>query len=121
MVTIEVNPHHAASKPRPTIVSLGPVLEDSFFRVLIETKPELSETFYRRLSDFSSALDVPAAAPPRYGPGDVVSMPDRRFGSSLRGMLSGEKQVPVHEFTERMSTEFEQKSFDMEKELEQSP
>lgn len=96
-------PSRSFVKAKPQVVALGPVLDDTIFKMLVETRPKISETFYRRLSDFSSAIEPPIKTAPHYEPGQVVSLP---FGSKMSQMihdlLGGEKLVPGTEFRRRM-------------------
>ncbi len=95
--------------PRPKIVSLGPVLDDSIFRTLVETRPELSETFYRRLSDFSKQVDLEVKTMERLSPGEVVGLPlGRRMMSSIRSLVGGAKSSPDTEFASRLATGYSQ-------------
>ncbi len=95
-ITITINPSKRFSHlPKPKIVSLGPVLDDTIFKTLVENKPQLSETFYRRISDFSSPLDLQVKTMDRFSPGEVVGLPARKkFWSSLRGLVGGAKTSP---------------------------
>src|SRR3989338_1989314 len=99
-ITITVNPSQRfGHQPRPKIVSLGPVLDDTIFKTLVEKKPQLSETFYRRISDFSSPLDLQVKTMERFSPGEVVGLPARKkFWSSLRGLVGGAKTSPDYTF-----------------------
>ena len=106
-ITISLNPHKMLAKPRPKIVSLGSVLDDKMFRVLIETKPEYSQTFYRRLSDFSSPVEIQAKTVERYSRGSVVSMPfGKKTWNAIRGLIGGTKASPEHEFISRIKIGF---------------
>ena len=103
-VTITVNPLERHFKPKPGIVSLGPVLDDAIFRTLAATKPQLSQTFYRRLSDFSPAVELKTQPLERHSPGDIVSVPfGRKFFSPLKELVSGDKASPEYEFISRYS------------------
>ena len=103
-IVVTVNPSQALAKSKPKIISIGPVLDDTIFRILAETKPQLSETFYRHLTDFSKPLDVETKTIERHEPGGVVSMPlSDRLGTLMRGVLGGEKTMPDYEFTSRIS------------------
>ncbi len=101
-VTITVSPERSPAKPHPRIVSLGPVLDDSIFRTLVETRPQLSEAFYRRSSDFSAALEPPVRTIERHAPGDVVSVPfGKRFLDPMK-VLAGDKAMPDHDFAAKI-------------------
>ena len=103
-VTITVNPAKGHFKPRPGIVSLGPVLDDAIFRTLAATKPQLSQTFYRRLTDFSPPVELKPQTIERRSPGDVVSVPfGRKFSSPVRDLMSGDKASPEYEFISRFN------------------
>jgi len=95
-ITITVDSSKRFShQPRPKIVSLGPVLDDAIFRTLTQNKPQLSETFYRRISDFSSPLDLQVKTMERFSSGEVVGLPaSKKFLSSLRGLVGGAKTSP---------------------------
>ncbi len=98
-ITITVSSsRRSGHQPRPNIVSLGPVLDDTIFKTLVENKPQLSETFYRRISDFSSPLDLQVKTMERFSPGEIVGLPSRKkFWSSLRGLVGGAKTSPDYE------------------------
>ena len=94
-VTIVVAPHKRAPKAPPVIVSLGPVLNDSIFKTLVESRPEISKAFYRQPADFSSATEAPMETVPRYDPGDVVSVPEgKKFMGALKDRVGGDKASP---------------------------
>ena len=111
-VTITVNPlKRFNAKPHPKIVSLGPVLDDTIFRTLVENKPQLSETLYRRISDFSSPLDLQVKTMERYSPGEVVGLPfSKKFWSSLKELVGGAKASPDYEFVSRFKTGFSEEA-----------
>lgn len=85
-------------KPRnahPTIVALGPVLDDTIFRTLAENKPEYSETFYRRLSDYSAHTELEPAVLTKYSAGEVVSVSlGKRAWESIKNLIGGDKSFP---------------------------
>lgn len=94
-VRITVTSDKKFAHGRPNVVSLGPVLDDTIFRTLAETKPRYTETFYRRSSDFSSPVEVPPQMMPRYSAGEVVSVPlSRRAWDAVRDLLGGDKSAP---------------------------
>ena len=86
-------------RPRPLMVSLGPVMNDTIFKTLVETRPELSQSFYRRASDFSAVTEPPAQTTERHAAGDVVSVPfGKKFVDSLREIVGGIKSAPDFEW-----------------------
>ena len=106
-ITISLSPNKILVKPRPRIVSLGPVLDDKMFRTLLETKPEYSQTFYRRLSDFSSPVEIQTKTVERYNRGSVVSLPlGKKTWNAVRGLIGGTKASPEHEFISRIKIGF---------------
>ena len=110
------------AKARTRIVSLGPVLDDKMFRALIETKPEYSQTFYRRLSDFSSPVEIQAKTVERYSRGSVVSMPfGKKTWNAIRGLIGGTKASPEHEFISRIKIGYAAESAGIEGELKDRP
>jgi TonB family protein len=110
-ISITVSPYKRVMKPRPHIVALGPVLDDTLFRTLVENKPQLSETFYRRLTDFSPVLNEEVKTLERQSAGDVVSLPyGKKMWSSLKDLVSGEKPLPDFEFAPKVKAKsFEEK------------
>lgn len=97
-VTIVVTSPKKA-KPRPAMVSLGPVLDDSFFKTLLQTRPQFSETIYRQPADFSAALESKVQKLERQEAGAVVSMPfGKNFIDAMKGAVGGEKTVPEEIF-----------------------
>ena len=102
-VTIVISAPKHRQNAKPKIVSLGPVLDDSIFRTLVETRPQLSETFYRGLSDLSSAVEPEVRTMERHSPGDVVSVSfGKRFLDSMRVLVGGDKTSPDYEFISRL-------------------
>jgi len=106
-ISIVVTSPKKMAKSRPVILSLGPVLDDSIFKTLAATKPQLSETFYRHLSDFAAPAEIEVKTVERHSPGDVVSVPfGRRVGSFLRELISGEKSSPDYEIAARIPIDY---------------
>lgn len=94
-VKITVNPAAMLARQKPRVVSLGPVLDDTIFRTLAENKPKYTETFYRRLSDFSFATDLKVETLSRFSSGEVVSVPlSKRALDAMREALGGVKGIP---------------------------
>lgn len=117
-ITIRLNPNKMLAKPRPKVVFLGSVLDDKMFRALIETKPEYSQTFYRRLSDFSSPVDIQTKTVERYSRGSVVSLPfEKKTWNAIRGLIGGIKTSPEHEFISRIKIGFTDQAVSIEGEL----
>ncbi len=115
-ISITVSPFKKKDHARPVIVSLGPVIDDTLMRTLIEAKTEPSEAFYRQLSDFTaSATDLEVKTIERHSPGDVVSVPlGNKFLTSLRGLVGGKKSSPTYEFTSKIKTGYYEESFELE-------
>lgn len=94
-ITIVVSPPRKIDKAKPALVSLGPVLEDSIFRSIVENRIETTPAYYRPRLSGSPATELPVESAERRLPGDVVSVP---FGSkaqnALEGLVSGRKAVP---------------------------
>ena len=104
-ITITVSSHQKI-KPRPKLVSIGAVLDDTIFKTLVENRPQLSQAFYRPLSDFSPKLEPEVKTIERYSPGDVVSVPFRKkFSNSLRELISGTKSSPDYEILPRLKSD----------------
>lgn len=101
-VTIVVNPVKSKSSMQTKTVSLGPVLSDAIFQTLVESRPEVSKAFYRQLSEYESATEVPTQTVERHLPagqagasGDVTSLPEgKNFAQSLRALIGGSKSAP---------------------------
>ena len=94
-IRIVVSPPKYKDKPRPHLVSLGPVMDDAIFKTLVETRPELTQSFYRRPSDFIAAAELPAEAVPYHVTGNVVSVPfGKKFMASLKEIVGGIKSSP---------------------------
>ncbi|MCG3176326.1 MAG: hypothetical protein MOGMAGMI_01275 [Candidatus Omnitrophica bacterium] len=82
-------------RKRPEIVSLGPVLDDSMIRTLVESRPRYSEAFYRHLSDLSRTVEPEVRTSGRRAPGEVVSFSmGQRLFDSLRAAVGGSKFEP---------------------------
>ncbi len=102
-VTIVVAPMKMREKIKPYIVSLRPAFDDTIMKTLIDTRPEVTETFYRHLSDFQAPMEVQPQTIERYSAGDVVSIPfGRKVSSLLRSLVGGEKPTPNYEFASRL-------------------
>jgi hypothetical protein len=98
-ITITVSPPKSKVKTRPRIVSLGPALDDTIFRTLVETKPEFSKTFYRQMSEFAVPTEPAVKTIERHSPGDVVSVPmGKKFLTSLKDLVGGSKVSPDFDF-----------------------
>lgn len=117
-ISIVVTPLKVSGSGRPVIVSLGPVLDDSILRTLAQTKPQISETFYRRLSDFTAPMDLEVTTVERHSPGDVVSVPfGKRVTSLLRTLVGGEKSAPHYEFSSRIKLGYSEENYVVEGEI----
>ncbi len=93
-ITVTVNPNKRLSKRAPRVVALSPVLDDTIFRMLVETRPQLSETFYRRMSDFAGPSELAVKTMERPSAGEVVSLPSgKTLGESPRYLLGGSRPV----------------------------
>lgn len=96
-ITITVGPTAWDRRTKTRFVALGPVLDDTIFRTLVESRPQISKAFYRQLSDFEppepSASEIPAIE--RYVQGNVVSVPfGKKFGATLKDFVDGDKPSP---------------------------
>ena len=104
-LTITVS-SHKKTKPRPKLVSIGAVLDDSIFKMLVENRPQLSQAFYRPISDFSSKLEPQAKTMERYSSGDVVSVPfSKKFSESLKELIGGSKSSPEFEIVPQLKSD----------------
>lgn len=91
-LNVTIEPQRVISRLRPEIVSLGPVLDDTIFRTLVEARPRYSEAFYRHLSDLSRTIEPEVRTIERRQPGDVVSFTmGQRLFDSLRQAVGGSK------------------------------
>ena len=100
-VRIVVSTPRKAERPRFELVSLGPVMDDAMFNTLVETRPELSESFYRRPSDLAVAAELPAQTAGRHVAGEVVSVPfGKKFLETLKSLVGGVKAAPDFDLTE---------------------
>ena len=117
-ISITVSPARRFSKrPRPQIVSLGPVLDDTLFKTLVQNKPQFSQTFYRRLSDFSSIEEVEVKTIERHAPGEVVSVPfGKRVGGLVRNLVGGDKATAPYEFLSRLKIRYRSQETESEEE-----
>lgn len=115
-VTIVVSPSKTAPKQPTRVISLGPVLDDSILKTLIETRPEISRTYYRPLSGLPPPEPPPAKTIERRSPGEVVSVsPGRRFLDSVKLLVGGDKASP--EFASRLSLRYREAALEIEGEL----
>ncbi|GEM_PF-913465 len=119
-VTIVVSPPKTKPKPHPRVISLGAVLDDSILRTLIETRPELSQAYYRPLAELPLPALPPAKTSERRSPGDVVSVPlGKRFFDSVKMLVGGDKATP--EFASRLSLGYGEATPEIEGELKGRP
>jgi hypothetical protein len=117
-IAIVVSPSKKSEKPKPRVVSLGPVIDDSIFRTLAQTKPQLSETFYRQPQDFAKVLEPEVKTIERQLPGDVVSVPfGKKAVDRMRNLLGGRKISPQDEFAWRIPIAFAEPSATIEGEI----
>ena len=101
-MTIVVTPSKAKRSTDTKTVFLGPVLSDAIFRTLVESRPEYSKAFYRPLTDFDGATEVPVQTIERHLPegqpgaaGDVTSLPTgKNFSQQLKDLIGGKKSAP---------------------------
>ncbi len=121
-LTITINSNKKVSKPKPEVISLGLVLDDKIFRTLIENRPELSKTFYRRLSDFSSPVEIQTKTAERYTAGSVVSLPfGKKSWDRVRGLIGGSKTSPERELASKIEIRYADESARIEGELKARP
>ncbi len=100
-VRIVVSTPRKVEKARPELVSLRPAIDDALFKTLVDTKPEITQSFYRRPADFEAAADLPPQAAERYSPGDIVSVPfGKRFLATLKNFVGGVKPSSDFDLTE---------------------
>ena len=117
-VAIVVSVPTKQQKARPKMVSLGAVLDDRIFKTLVENKPQLSQTFYRQLSDFSPALDLKVKTIERHLPGEVVSVPEgKKFFNSLKELIGGNKASPDYEFASKVPAQNAEPIFEVQGDL----
>ncbi len=122
LITIVVAPPKKQYHPPPHIVSLGPVLDDTILRTLVQAKVETTPAFYRQLSDFVSVSDIPIQTMQRYSPGDVVSVPlSRKIFDSLKDLVGGRKVSPDNEFLSRVRTRYLEEAFEIEGDIQDRP
>jgi len=94
-VTIVVTPAKIKSATQTKTVFLGPVLNDAIFRTLVESRPEVSKAFYRKLAEYEPATEVPTQTIERHASGDVTSLPEgKNFAQSLKALIGGSKSAP---------------------------
>ncbi len=95
-VTITIGPSELARRRVTRTVSLGAVLDDTIFKPLIESRPQVTEAFYRHMSDFEPAPPEPEIPMmDRHSSGDVVSVPfGKKFIMTLKEFIDGEKPSP---------------------------
>lgn len=98
-IKIVIEKPRKIDKPVPALVSLGPVMDDAIFKTLVDSRPELTQSFYRRSSDFSAAADLPPQTVQKHVSGEVVSVPfGKKFAQSLREIVGGVKTSPDFEW-----------------------
>lgn len=91
VINVNVAPPRSFVKPDPRMVALGPVLDDTLFSTLARNRPQLSETFYRRLSDYAADTATSVQA----GSGRIVALPTVSGNADeLRRLLAGPKAEP---------------------------
>jgi hypothetical protein len=114
-ITIVVANPKNPRNPHPRIVSLGPVLNDAILKTLVQAKPESTPAFYRHISDFPPAVDIPVETSERYQPGDVVSVPlNQQLLNSFRNLIGGKKLSPDNEFLAHLKTGYLEEVYELE-------
>ena len=104
-LTITVSAHKKV-KLKTKLVSIGSVLDDSIFKTIVENRPQLSQAFYRPLSDLSPQLEPQPQPIERYSSGDVVSVPfSKKFSESMKDLLGGAKSAPDYELTPQLKSD----------------
>lgn len=103
LVQITVTPSRSFVKAKPKVIALGPILDDTIFKTLVDTKVQPSEAFYRRLSDYSSLIEPSVETAPRHESGEVLSLPlGKRVNRIVREWLGGDKLTPSYELTRHL-------------------
>lgn len=82
-ITVNVNPMKRYAHMRPKMVAFGPVMEDTIFRTLAQNKPQNTQTFYRRMSDFETYTASQVKMLGAGETGRVVSLPQDQAQSAL--------------------------------------
>ena len=90
-ISVNVAPRYMKFKTDPAVVSLGPVLDDSIFSTLAKNRQQLSETYYRRLSDYKTETASEVRAASASAAGGIVVLPPSEPARSLRDLVGGEK------------------------------
>jgi len=95
-ITITIGPSELARRRVTRTASLGAVLDDTIFRTLVESRPQVTEAFYRHMSDLAPAPPEPEIPlMDRHSSGDVVSVPfGKKFIMTLKEFIDGEKPSP---------------------------
>lgn len=92
-VTITIGPSETLRRRVSRTVSLGAVLDDTIFKTLVESRPQVTEAFYFRSSEFTPAppeLELPVMERPLSG--GVVSVPfGKKFMMTLKEFMDGDK------------------------------
>ena len=109
-VTITVGPSDLVRRRVTRTVSLGAVLDDTIFKTLVENRPQVTEAFYRHMSDFvpvPSEPEIPKME--RRSSGGVVSVPfGKKFIMTLKDFIDGDKPSPDFDLDAGLSGSFGQ-------------
>lgn len=93
-LNVVVMPLNKNTRSHLRVVSLGTAFDDRVLRTLVNTRPQASQTFYRRLSDYHPAKQQPIAPIPAQTPGRVVGLPlDQKMGVDVPPI--GDDLLPV--------------------------
>lgn len=94
-IKIVVSTPRKVERPRPELVSLGPVVDDTIFKTLVDSRAQYTQSFYRRPADLAAAAELAPEPVTRTETGDVVSVPlGRKFLERLRYLVGGSKPEP---------------------------
>lgn len=100
-------------KHRPQIYFLGPSLSDDAFNMILESRPELSETYYRGHASVRDLLSPPQEVLERPDPGDLISVPSGRLvWTSAQGSVSVPPPIEASQFADKLKSEWLQSPVD---------
>jgi hypothetical protein len=118
VVTVPFQLDGLEKKTHPRIYFLGPVLTDESFNLIVESKPELSQTYYEALERGQGDFEPEIESLERQSPGDMVSIPlGRTTWNTLKGMFHDDKKGPSEFFYEKFPIEIVENPFPITGEL----
>ncbi len=117
-IRVDVDIASKVAKRNMKIYFVGSVLSDDTFNMLLETKPELSQSIYKPTDEMRQSLEPSTGAMMRRMPGDLVSVSvGRNTWNSLNGISRDDKLYTNRDLYERFPINLSESPYPIEGEL----